>query len=469
MKGSLRENYLEKIYNKIKHLIIITENNNNIEIKCIKNDLIYTIIEKIQTYKKDYFYQDPFQEIFSEFQNNKIKIESNSSDELKMIFNHIKYIKNIISDNKPGENEKVIKKKDLEFHISKKNENDKNNKNNKININVIKDKKSYTFNIDENDNYDDFCDLIENVNIKCYEKKEEDKEVCYLEIDYDFTQVLKFDKNITNTENLNIFTLNLFMNIINDEPKNQTENIYLSKYIKDLNTNKEKALKRMENSKKEIDLKKDQIEKDNQAMLKNIKVMKDNAELMIFPKNNIPTNEVDNGVNLDSYIIRKINDFNLINDKLKQIYEGEVDYILVYRASRDRDLAKIFKEKCKYIRGTLIVVKTDEKKIFGGFTKQVWDDSDRNYDDERAFCFSLNLKKIYGLKEYCSAIGCDKGSGPRFNYMFMINNKCFLKGGQVFKEELSHYDGQKKDFELTGGEEFFNIVELEAFKISPKD
>ena len=50
-------------------------------------------------------------------------------------------------------------------------------------------------------------------------------------------------------------------------------------------------------------------------------------------------------------------------------------------------------EKCKNIRGTLIVVKTDEKKIFGGFTTQLWDDSERNYDDDKAFCFSLNKKK----------------------------------------------------------------------------
>ena len=380
-----------------------------------------------------------------------------------MKFNHKISIKNINSD-KEFKNGYVIKKKDLEFHIFLENK--------KIYINVIKDNKTYIFIIDDyEDNYDDICNLIKNEKAKFYEKKEGKLEVFYLEIKYEFDLVLKLpieDSNVI--DKLNIYKLNHFMNLINDEPKNQnTGNIYLSKYIKDLNSENNKVLKRIENVMKEIKFKKQQIEKDNPSMLKNIEVMKDNAELMIYPKKRFPLTKVDKGVQLQSYIIGKIDDFNLINNKLTQIYGNEVNYQLIYRASSDRDLAKIFKEKCKYIRGTLIVVKTDEKRIFGGFTKQIWDDSESNYDDENAFCFSLNEKKIYELKEYCSAIGCDKGSGPRFCYMFMINNKFFMNGGNVYNREVSHYNGQKKDFELTGGKEFFGVDELEVFKISPKN
>ena len=224
----------------------------------------------------------------------------------------------------------------------------------------------------------------------------------------------------------------------------------------------------MENIITEIKEKKKQINKDNAAMGKNIITMDENADIMIFPKIRFPLNRIDKGVKLDSsYIIGKIDDFNLINNKLTQIYnEEELKYSLIYRASEHRDLAKIFKEKCKDIRGTLIIVKTDEKKIFGGFTTQLWDDSEKNYNDDKAFCFSLNKKKIYELKPNCSAIGCDKGSGPRFNYMFMIYNKFFLKGGKLFSENISHYNGQKEDFELTDGEENFLVEELEVFKVT---
>ena len=50
--------------------------------------------------------------------------------------------------------------------------------------------------------------------------------------------------------------------------------------------------------------------------------------------------------------------------------------------------------------------------------------------------------------------------------MFMIYNKFFRQGGMLFKEELSHYNGQSEDFELTDGKEHFLIEELEVFKIN---
>ena len=80
----------------------------------------------------------------------------------------------------------------------------------------------------------------------------------------------------------------------------------------------------------------------------------------------------------------------------------------------------------------------------------------------------MNEHKIYDLRPYCSAIGCDKGSGPRFCWMFEINNKFMMEGGKVYREEVSHYSGQDKDYELNGGEEFFIVYELEVFKITPQ-
>ena len=98
-----------------------------------------------------------------------------------------------------------------------------------------------------------------------------------------------------------------------------------------------------------------------------------------------------------------------------------------------------------------------------------WDDSERNYEDEKAFCFSVDNKKTYKIKKYLSAIGCDKGSGPRFNDMFMIPNKFMINNGELYPENQSHYSGQINDFELTKGEETFFVYELEVFKIDEDD
>ena len=454
-----KEKSFEKVYENIKHLVTIQENMDKIRIDCLRNDLIYSILSNKSDYIKDY-YKDPFQEIISEFKDDKIKIKYNSDQqELIMAIDHILTIKNINSFRKPEQNKNLIEKKikinNLEFHVILENKN--------IYIEVLTNQKTYTFIIGNGDfnanNFDDICELIEDKKVTFFEKNND----FYLELKHNFSFPLKYC-----IEKTNIIKLNNFMNLFNEDGDNKYNgDIKISKYIKDINSKNNKILKRMENIITEIKEKKKQINKDNAAMGKNIVTMDEDADIMIFPKIRFPLNRVDKGVKLESYIIGKIDDFNLINNKLTQIYnEEELKYDLIYRASERRDLAKTFKEKCKNIRGTLIVVKTDEKKIFGGFTTQLWDDSERNYDDDKAFCFSLNKKKIYELKPYCSAIGCDKGSGPRFNYMFMIYNKFFLKGGKLFSENISHYNGQKEDFELTDGEEQFLVEELEVFKIT---
>ena len=46
-------------------------------------------------------------------------------------------------------------------------------------------------------------------------------------------------------------------------------------------------------------------------------------------------------------------------------------------------------------RNTLTIIKTKEGLIFGGFTSQTWEGNDFDKEDENAFCFSVDNKKIY--------------------------------------------------------------------------
>lgn len=429
------------LYENKNHLIIIIEKDDEIEINCLRDSIIYS---NSQNYNKEYFYsKSHFKEIISEFKNNNITIKKGSNDgELQMTIRHIITF-NSSNNNHNFSNKKSHKKdiNDSEFDYALILEN------NSIYIDITQNNKNYIFVIDNNhlyynDNLQEIYKLIDNEDNEINIKEKNNR--FYLEIKKEISCALK-------------------------EPQNQTEMFKINQYVELSKNDKLKLnLKRIEKLETEINEKQEEINNDNKSLLKNINVMKDNAEIFIFPKKKFPSFKKDKGVNMESNIIVKIDDFNLINNKLTSIYGQDVEYKLLYIASRDRDAASIFKKKCEYVRGTLIVIKTQNKRVFGGFTTQIWDDSEQNYDDDRAFCFSVNEKKIYELKQYCSAIGCDKNSGPRFNYMFMIFNNCFLKGGETWPEELSHYNGQKRDYELTDGEKYFIVDEMEAFKISPK-
>jgi len=252
--------------------------------------------------------------------------------------------------------------------------------------------------------------------------------------------------------------------VFNKDEKNDNYIDYYLEHLDDF----EEVRKRNEKLINEIKLKQKIFDDQSGIILKNLNVMMDNAKIIHFPKTKFPIQK-ENGINMDTMIISKLKDFELINNKLCQIFEKDVEYKLLYRASNDGDTAKIFKEKCKEKNTLTIVQTTTDNTIFGGFTRVPWDDSDKNKDDEDAFCFSVDNKKIYPLKKYCSAIGCDINSGPRFLYMFMIHNRFMTKGGELYPLNISHYNGQTKDYELNKGNQYFCVFEMEVFKINPKN
>ena len=252
----------------------------------------------------------------------------------------------------------------------------------------------------------------------------------------------------------------------NETKKNEIKELNdISKIKKDLNEIETIYQKRFKKIIDEIKNKKNILNLVNLEMKNKIKIMSERANKHMLPSNNRLEGK-ENGFEIESRIINKNEDYNLINNKLKEIYNSNIKYELLYRASKDGSFGKFFKKKCSKIRKTLIVVETKKNKKFGGFTEAVWNDSGKNYKDEKTFCFSFNENQIYTIKKYADSISCQNDFGPIFCNMFAISDKFASDGGYAKSLDLEelYYNGVKKDYELTG-EEFFQIQELEAFKI----
>jgi hypothetical protein len=197
---------------------------------------------------------------------------------------------------------------------------------------------------------------------------------------------------------------------------------------------------------------------------------------------------------VNSNIISDMKEVKLIEDNIKRIEkrilestpENELDqpkdeiflFKLVYRATRDGDASKIFHKKCDKIGTNLTLIKTDKNVKFGGFTYCNWkvpDEVDKEMkekgvekEDKDSFCFSLSLNKIYSPnnEEKMGAIFCSNGYGPTFSEnIFSVYDNMLSKGGYCTKMETSRYSGQKEDYEISGGEQNFNIKELEVFEL----
>jgi hypothetical protein len=194
---------------------------------------------------------------------------------------------------------------------------------------------------------------------------------------------------------------------------------------------------------------------------------------------------IDKTLDLDSNILAKeyMKEDFFVFSKIKETfpYNMTIIYKLVYRASKDGDTSYNFHNKCDYIGPNMVLIKTKKNFIFGGVTSKSWkhllkdikkDEPEYGTEikDEKAFGFSVNLKKIYiNGKPDEFAIFCNNQYGPVFkNNFFAIFNKCLKNGGICGKIEESNFIGQEKDYEFNGEEEKFEIEDIEVFQIGFK-
>ncbi len=227
------------------------------------------------------------------------------------------------------------------------------------------------------------------------------------------------------------------------------------------------------NQKNEInDLKKDNAELKNQMQKIILKVTELEKKLDKIENDKKIKEE---SIKIDSNIIGNPNiDMKFLNERLLlgKNYNKNIKYNLIYRATRDGDGTAKFHQRCKGNTSQLIVIKTTDSNIFGGYTQIGFQSrNDDKYKDDEAFVFSFDQKKIYNIKKGKEAIYDSISQGPFFgNY---IDGYCIFTCGsnenllkcQCHCELNSPYEGFTSNYELNKGKQYFYIQELEVFGI----
>ena len=168
-----------------------------------------------------------------------------------------------------------------------------------------------------------------------------------------------------------------------------------------------------------------------------------------------------------SDIIRKIDEFEFLRDTL-----GKVDLRMVYNSNIHGDYAKDFHEETNYYH-LLVLIQTEKGNRFGGYTsvnftpKTIGLTSDAveiSKDDNCAFLFNLDNKKIYEVNDPNDAVTCDD-----YYTILFGDNDLLIPNYFLSKESTSEfpkfYGKNAEKNEFTGGEEKFKIVSLEAFQV----
>ena len=217
-------------------------------------------------------------------------------------------------------------------------------------------------------------------------------------------------------------------------------------------------------------IKKDKIIK-SLTKNQNNNIQAENNNEKIIESNN-EEEELDENI-LNTDIIQTQEEINFIENRLKQIYyfqDKNIKYQLLYKGTKNGDKALNFHTLVDGIKNTLTLVKSKKGIRFGGFTSLIWNQiGGYGKCDPFAFCFSLDLKKIYNSQKNQKAIFCSDGYCPYFkgtNTIFGIYNQFFTQGGWCDYTTSSYSFGKfDKNFEITDGEQSFEVDDVEVFKV----
>ena len=101
---------------------------------------------------------------------------------------------------------------------------------------------------------------------------------------------------------------------------------------------------------------------------------------------------------IDTNIFDSAKEYNFIIDILSNLFsEINISLEQIYKASCNGDNNNAFHSYCDGIKNTLILILTDDKRKFGGFTCAEWDKSNKYKYDNKAFLFSLDYLEVYPI------------------------------------------------------------------------
>jgi hypothetical protein len=166
----------------------------------------------------------------------------------------------------------------------------------------------------------------------------------------------------------------------------------------------------------------DNLVKKAELEIDNLKNIIFDGNVLKFERNNEKINETIFGkLKTDKMIDSLILSNRGQQKKLISLCEFPVDqkWNLIYRASQDGFEAAKFHSKCDSKPNKLIIIKSTNDNVFGGYTEQTWNHTVNYKADPNSFIFSLINKlnrqlKIKWLKNY--GIFCRSSHGPIFGW-----------------------------------------------------
>ena len=140
---------------------------------------------------------------------------------------------------------------------------------------------------------------------------------------------------------------------------------------------------------------------------------------------------------------------------------------IIFQSPSEGDSVKNFHKICDSEPNIIVLVESSNNNRFGGYTSIGFSSDGEKKNDDWAFLFSFDEKRIYKIKKQYQYILCDPDIGPCFgdknNKIFSISDN-FLKEKSYFNKSKEFYIDKDLDDSKSKKQEFI-IKKLEIFKV----
>lgn len=175
---------------------------------------------------------------------------------------------------------------------------------------------------------------------------------------------------------------------------------------------------------------------------------------------------------IGSSIVTKIDEIKLLRSWIEA--KGLVKFKLLYKGSKDGFTGDAFHKKCDEAKPTITIVRSTNKKVFGGYSDVTWGGPNNYKNTANSWLFSMDHKEKYKQKANQSHYGvyCYSSYGPTWgggHDIYIANNcntgnSCYSNFGYTFDSKNNAYSTTQAQSHLAGSYNF-TVEEIEVFQI----
>ena len=279
-----------------------------------------------------------------------------------------------------------------------------------------------------------------------------------------------FESNLVTLKEENIDSVNLYFKMTLPNKSEENFKFEISKINLKQNESFDILFKGLYNIKNENKKKDEEIEI-LKTEINNLKQQMNSMKIEFEKKNKEISDQLFSLLNKKDILKNKIFKNlieNAVKEKREEIKNKNIEWKLIYKASRDGESVSDCHSKCNKISDTVSIIFSSNGRIFGVYRNIAINGSGPWSVDDNAFIFSVDNNKIYRVKKGNKVIAFDDDCFIQYmNTLVLTGNILTNQYNDKNTNTMNNYfEGFTRNFELNGGNQYYYVEEFLVYSLN---